>query len=66
MPQIDHIGQAGAQEIILLFSARMRLHHSSGIRKVSSLSIRNLAIPRYRLGTITQQMQVVPTYSGRT
>lgn len=28
MPHIDHVGQPGAQEIILLFSPRMRLHHS--------------------------------------
>ncbi|TGN44700.1 TetR/AcrR family transcriptional regulator [Paracoccus liaowanqingii] len=66
MAQIDHLGQTGTQEIILFFSARTRLHHSSGIRKVFKNSLRNPAISRYHFGTFIKQIQLVQSCSGRT
>ncbi|PIL21901.1 hypothetical protein P775_01905 [Puniceibacterium antarcticum] len=52
--KIDHLGQAGTQEIALLFSAGMLLHHGAGICKVSRPSIRNPAISCHSFAGITE------------
>ncbi|MBU1337425.1 MAG: hypothetical protein KKG17_21485, partial [Alphaproteobacteria bacterium] len=64
--KIDHLSQAGTQEIVLLVSAGMRLHHGSGICKVSRPSIRNPAIFCYSFYEIYKQNHTLVTYSGRT
>jgi hypothetical protein len=63
--QIDHVGQAGTQEIVLLFLAGMGLHRGSEISKVSKARRQNPAIPRQNFSTLNYTASTPKPESSR-